>query len=392
MQKTWKFAAGALLVVAVVSAVGFAWSRQRGGPADPARPAAAGASAPTLQFRANEVVQPRLATLPQLIEFSGPLVAPSTAVVRAKAAGTLLSLSVAEGSRVNAGQSLGQIDLAELGSRVAERSALFDAARATLAQAERTHANNEQLAAQQFISPSALDGSRAALDGARANLQAARAALETTRLGQRDGQLLAPIAGVVAKRHVLPGEKVAHEQPLLTLVDLRQLELAGTVGTHEVSRLQAGMAVQVQVEGLAQPLAARLARIAPSAEPGTRAIGVTVVLANADERLRAGQYALARVVLDDAQQRLTLPLAAVGSTAGQTQVWTIADGKLQRRAVTLGRRDEAAGRVEVLSGLLPEAVVLAARFDNLREGATAQVQAAAGAALASAPASALPLR
>jgi hypothetical protein len=54
-------------------------------------------------------------------------------------------------------------------------------------------------------------------------------------------------------------------------------------------------------------------------------------------------------------------------------VWVIADGALLRRAITTGRRDAASGRVEVLTGLAPEAHVLAARFDNLREGAKAMV-------------------
>ena len=48
----------------------------------------------TLEFTPAEVVRPLLATMPERVEFSGPLMAPRTAVVRAKAAGTLLGLSV----------------------------------------------------------------------------------------------------------------------------------------------------------------------------------------------------------------------------------------------------------------------------------------------------------
>lgn len=329
----------------------------------------------TLEFLPREVVQPAWATMPATIEFSGPLVAPGTAIVRAKAAGTLVGLAVQEGARVQAGQRLGHIDLAELVSRSSERQAGAEAARAALAQAERTHASNERLAAQSFISPIALETSRSQLDSARAMHAAAMAALDATRVGLREAALTAPIGGIVAKRHVVPGEKVSLEQPLLTLVDLSQLELAGAVGTHEVARLAPGMAVQVRVEGFAAPFEGRLARIAPAAEAGTRSIGVTIALANPRQTLRAGQYALARVVLADDQPRLTVPIGALGSTGGQDHVWVIADGALLRRAVTLGRRDEANGRVEVLSGLAPEAQVLGARFDNLREGAKAVVVA-----------------
>lgn len=346
-----------------------------------------------LEFLASEVTRPLQAPLPARVEFSGPLVAPGTAVVRARAGGTLLALTVGEGDRVRAGQALGRIDLAEVASRVVEREANVASARAALAQAQRSHASNEGLAAQQFISAIALDNSRAALDTARAQLNAALAALQATRVGLTDATLAAPIAGIVAKRHVLPGEKVSPEQPLLTLVDLARLELAGSVGTHLVSRLAPGLPVQVQVEGLAQPVAGRIARIAPAAEPGTRAIGVTIELANADERLRAGQYAMVHVELADDVPRMTLPATAVTQSAGQDHVWVIEHGLLARRAVTLGRRDERAGRVEVLQGVAPSSTVLAARFENLREGAKALVagdqpaQPAAAALAAAEPAS-----
>ena len=340
-----------------------------------------------LEFVAREVVQPARARMPGLVEFSGPLVAPQTAIVRAKAGGTLLTLNVAEGSRVSAGQALGKVDLAELSSRVAERNANLESARATLVQAERTHASNERLAAQQFISPIALENSRAAVDTARATLNAAQAALETTRVTMRDALLVAPISGIVSKKYVVPGEKLTAEQQLLTIVDLSQLELAGSIGTHEVSRLQPGMPVSINVEGVTQSVAGRIARIAPAAEPGTRSIGVTITLANPKETLRAGQYAVARATLDDDAERLTVPASAVGNTSGQDHVWVIENGVLARRAITLGRRDEREGRVEVLGGLPAGSQVLAARFDNLREGAKAQVVASKSAAVASAAAS-----
>lgn len=377
-QKTWWIAGVALLAAAGVAGA-LAVSRPK--KPDDKTP-------PPLEFTPREVVGPVLATMPTLIEFSGPLVAPQTAVVRAKAGGTLLTLAVAEGSRVKAGQLLATIDPTEVSTRLAERQALVESARATLAQAERTHANNQRLADQQFISATALDQSRAALDAARANERAALAQQDTVRALSRDTRVVAPIDGIVAKRHAVAGEKVAAEQPVVTIVDLARLELAGTVGTHEVAQLAPGVVVQVRVEGVEAAVAGTIARIAPAAEPGTRSIGVTIELPNRQERLRAGQYALARVEVADPQSRLTVPAGAVGSNAGQDHVWLIENGVLARRAVTLGRRDTREGRVEVLSGLAPGAQVLAARFENLREGAKATVVAAKGAAVASAAASA----
>ena len=147
------------------------------------------------------------------------------------------------------------------------------------------------------------------------------------------------------------------------------------------------MAVQVKVEGVVDPVAGSIGRIAPAAEAGTRSIGVTIALPNLKETYRAGQYAVARVQLRDLVERLTVPATAIGQTSGQDHVWLIENGTLVRRAVTTGRRDATQGRVEVLDGLNPAAQVLAARFDNLREGGKALV-VAPKAAVASAPASA----
>ena len=388
MRKRWLIGGVGVLVVAGVAAAVLMSSRGAASSVAPATQAAAkGDKAAALEFLANEVVQPRLGPMPFSVEFSGPLVAPGTAVVRAKAAGTLLSLNVAEGSRVKAGQLLGSVDLSELSSRVAERNAMLESARAQLAQAERTHASNLRLADQQFISSIALENSKSALETAKAQMRAAEAQLNTTAVSLRDAALVAPISGLVAKRHAVPGEKLSPEQQLLTIVDLARLELAGSVGTHEVSLLAPGMPVEVRVEGVEKPVIGSLARIAPAAEAGARSIGVTIALANPKETFRAGQYALAKVVLADPVQRLTLPVAAVGNNGGQDHVWVIEGGALLRRAVTTGRRDNASGRIEVLKGVSSGAQVLAARFDNLREGSKAMVVAkSAAVASASAPA------
>ncbi|HEY3633431.1 MAG TPA: efflux RND transporter periplasmic adaptor subunit [Caldimonas sp.] len=335
-----------------------------------------------LEFISSEVARPALARLPVTIEFSGPLVAPRTAVMRAKAAGTLLSLTVAEGNRVKAGEVIGAIDLADLQSRAADRAALVESAQATLLEAERQHTANVGLAAQNFISPTALQTSQARLDAARAQLKSAQAQLASSNVGLREATLAVPISGIVGKRHVVPGEKVSAEQPVVTVVDLSTLELAGTVGTHEVSLLAPGQSAAIRIEGQSVDVAGRIDRIAPSAEAGTRAIGVVVVLDNKGERFRAGQYAQARVELADSAERMTVPIAAIGQASGQDFVWTIEKGALVRRIVVTGRRDVASGRIEVVKGLGADAQILAVRFDNLKEGAPAKVVAQRGAAAA----------
>ena len=383
MRKPWLIGGGVAITVALV-AVGVTIRAKNAAGTEDKKPAVV-----TLEFTPAEVVKPLLASMPERIEFSGPLMAPRTAVVRAKASGTLLGLSVAEGSRVKAGQPLGSIDLSDLQSRAAERAAGVDSAKARVAEAQRIHQSNEDLASQKFISSNALESSRTALDSARAALRSSQAQLTTSSVGIRDAALVSPINGVIGRRSVVPGEKVSAEQELMTVVDLTTLELAGVVGTHQISLLRPGQKLAVRVEGASATVEGRIDRIAPMAETGTRGIRVVVVLANPGEAFRAGQYASALVSLDDAAPRLTVPTQAVGQGSGQDFVWTLEKGALVRRIVVTGRRDPAANRVEVTQGLNPDSSVLAARFDTLKEGTPARVNAqAAGAGMPAASASA----
>jgi len=383
MRKRLVFAVAAV-VVAIVA--GLAIKAGKGASAMPAGAAMAAntpdpaASEVPLDFTPAEAAKPLTLALPQIVEFSGALVAPNTAMVRAKATGTLLALDVQEGTRVKAGDPIGHIDISDLQSHVAERTANLAAVQTTLDQARRTHESNIGLANDKFISPIALENSKSQLDSAKAGVAAAQAALDSAKIALRDASLIAPISGIVSKRYVVAGEKVTAEQQVVTIVDLHMLELAGTVGTQDVGRLSPGMPVSLKIEGIDKPVDGKLARIAPAAEAGTRSIGVAVQLQNPKETLRAGQYAVAQVQIGDATPRLTVPIAAISSASGQEYVWTVENGKLLRRTVTTGRRDLERQRAEVLEGLTANVPVLGARFDNLREGAKARVVAVATAA------------
>jgi multidrug efflux pump subunit AcrA (membrane-fusion protein) len=149
-----------------------------------------------------------------------------------------------------------------------------------------------------------------------------------------------------------------------------------------VSALRPGQVLQVRIEGASAPVPARIDRIAPTAELGTRGIRVVVALANPAELFRAGQYASAVVQIDDDAQRLTVPIAALGQASGQDFVWALDKGALVRRLVITGRRDVMNGRVEVTRGITADTQLLGARFDGLKEGSPARIVARASTASA----------
>jgi RND family efflux transporter MFP subunit len=310
-----------------------------------------------------------------------------SAVVKAKVAGEVRALTVREGEVVTAGQVIGRIDTADLEARLIERQGALESARAQLALAEKTRATNQTLLKQNFISQNAFDNSESSFNVARGGAKSAEAQVQIARNALKDAVLTAPLAGIVAKRHVQAGEKVNFDTPVVTVVDLGTLELNAMVPAVDVPELGLGMPVDLAIDGFGERrFSGRVERINPATEPGTRAIVVYVGIPNVDGTLKGGMFATGRIALAAAPPVPTLPAAAVRTEAGQSYVWTIDDGKLVRRVVVTGRRDDEAGRVEIKTALPAGAQVLAARFDNLKEGAPAMVKAPASSTNATTPA------
>ena len=331
----------------------------------------------TLEFGAAELAMVEPKAMPRWLPVSGTLQPVRQATVKAKVSGDVRQLTVREGDSVQAGQILVRVDTADLDARVLERQGQMQSARAQLALAEKTNAMNQKLLKQNFISQNASDSAESSLEVAKGNLQAAEAQLRVAQNALKDSVATAPLSGIVAKRHVQPGEKVAFDSPLVTVVDLKDMELQAAVPSGDIPELKPGMTVDLAVDGFTdRKFTGRIERINPSTEAGTRAILVFVGIPNEAQALRGGMFATGRIALAAGAPVPTLPATAVRTEAGQSFVWTIQDGKLAKRMVLIGRRDDDAGRVELKTALPANVPVLAARFDNLKEGAPALVRAA----------------
>ena len=361
----------AVAIVALAGAIGGTLALRATGNPD------AGAKAPrALEFTAADLAYVESRPLGRWLPLSGTLQPVHQATVKAKVSGEVREVFVREGEAVRQGQALARIDTVDLEARLAERVGALESARAQLKLAEKTRAMHNRLLAEKFISQNAFDGSESSFNVAQGSVKSAEAQVRLAQNAVRDAAVAAPLTGIVAKRHVQPGEKVAFDAPLVTVVDLRELELAALVPAVDVPEVALGMPVELTVDGFGdRRFAGRVERINPATEPGTRAINVFVGLSNTDTALRAGMFVSGRIAVAASQPAPTLPAAAVRNEAGQSFVWTVDSGRLVRRMVVVGRRDEDAGLVEIRTALPPTTPVLAARFDNLKEGAPAIVKA-----------------
>jgi RND family efflux transporter MFP subunit len=330
---------------------------------------------PPLEFSAVDLVELQARPLTVELALPGTIQAVSQATVRAKLSAELRRILVREGDTVAAGQVVAEFDAAPVRALLAERSATLASVRAQLMQNERTRQVNTQLARRNFISQNALDTADAAYQAQTALVEAAQAQLEQARLQLEDARIKAPIGGQVARRFVQPGEKVAFDTPLVSIVDLSQIEVQAQAPVSDVGRLKIGAAARVEVEGVdGPPIAGRIERINPSTDPGTRTIDVYISIPNAHRALRAGMFAHVRLALQSERAVPAIAIGAVREDAGQPVVWVLGADRLARRSVSLGRRDERAQLVEVLGGIAPGERVLASRFDNLREGMAARLR------------------
>jgi len=329
---------------------------------------------PPLEFAQRDVVSLQPKRLSVEVTVPGSVQAVSQATVRAKLSAEIKRVLVREGDRVTAGQAIAEFDTAHLRAQMAERKATLESSRAQLAMADRTRQANAQLVKQNFISQNAFDTADSAHQVQLAAVATAQAQLELVQLSMTDAVVRAPISGTVSKRHVQPGEKVSFDAPLLSIVDLAQLEVQAQVPISDVTQIRKGMPTQVDVEGIdGRKFEGRVERINPSAEPGTRTINIYVSLANEDSLLRTGMFARVLLTISPEAEVPALPLSAVRTEAAQTFVWVVGDEKLARRNIVTGKRDERAQLVEVTSGLAPGEVVLATKFDNLKDGLAAKV-------------------
>ena len=330
----------------------------------------------TLEFAPNDLAFVESRALTRWLPLSGTLQPVDQTTVKAKVSGEIRQVTVREGEAVKAGQVIVRFDTADLEAKLTDRIGALESSRAQLALAEKTRAQNQLLLKQKFISQTAYDSAESNLSVTQGTLKSNEAQAQLARNALRDAVVTAPLSGTVAKRHVQPGEKVSFDAPLVTIVDLARLELQAMVPANDIPELRAGMEVDLAIDGFGdRRFTGTIDRINPTTEAGTRAILVFIHIPNPDATLRGGMFGTGKVILAAGAPVPTLPTIAIRTEAGQTFVWTIENGKLGRRIVTVGRRDDTAGRVEIKTSLPPNIPVLAAPFDNLKAGAPALVRA-----------------
>jgi len=379
--RNWRLPAVALVVVAIA---GGGWTVLRGksdaAPA-PVPAAAAAEKKDTYELSTGDIAAVDARSLAVSLPLSGSLAPLSSATIKSKVSGVVEATTLQEGMAVHAGQVLARIDQADLRARLQQQQAQLDEAQAKLAMATKNETNSQALLTQKYISQNAFDSTQNTVDLARANVKSASAMVELARIALNDGIIKAPIDGVVSKRHVQAGEKLALDMPVYSIVNLSELILEAQVPASEIPRVKVGQDVKFRVDGFAQrDFHGQVARINPSTEAGSRAMLVYISVKNEDSALRAGMFAKGTIVTDRSAVAPVVPLAAIRTDKeGKQIVYKVEQGKLVAQPVKVGLRNEEEGYAEVNEGLLQGAHVIVSRLDSLKPGASVKLPPSAQA-------------
>ena len=329
-----------------------------------------------------------------LLNASGYVTARRQATVSSKVTGKVVETLVEEGMKVEAGQVLARIDSSNVEKNLHLAKAQLESAKsalgetkANLIQAERELRRISKLAADNAASRVELDRTDTEAKALTAKLarQTADIAVSEREVALWEQQvddtvIRAPFGGVVTTKNAQPGEMISPmsvggftRTGICTIVDMSSLEIEVDVNESYINRVEPGQRVEATLDSYPNwQIPAKVIAIIPSADRQKATVKVRVGFEKLDPRIlpdmsvkvafqSTGEKSMAR-------RSVTIPKAAVRQHDGRDIVWLVRDGRVERRAVTLGAAQ--GDEVTVAAGVSGGERVVVDGPVNLADGAS----------------------
>jgi len=318
--------------------------------------AAAGAqsgSAPPPAATSVEVTQPAPGNVSRWVTLPGSIKALQEATLYAKVPGYLKSINVDKGDSVKAGATLAILETPELSADLTGYRAQVEAARLEY---DRLQQATRQ--APDLVMP-------VELDRAKGKFEVANAGLERTQSLLGFNRITAPFSGVITRRFVDPGAFIpaatagsgAQTAAVVTLMNFDTVRVQFAVPENEAPLVNKDQAVRLTVEGLPnRTFEGKLTRYAYALDENTRTMLAELELPNPKRELRPGMYASVRLALEQHNNVLLIPTAALVMEKANAFAYVAAGNVARKRPLKIGFNDGA--KVEVLEGLAPSDSVI----------------------------------
>ncbi|EDW8536070.1 multidrug efflux RND transporter periplasmic adaptor subunit AcrA [Salmonella enterica subsp. enterica] len=322
-------------------------------------------------------------------ELPGRTVAYRIAEVRPQVSGIILKRNFVEGSDIEAGVSLYQIDPATY-------QATYDSAKGDLAKAqaaaniaELTVKRYQKLLGTQYISKQEYDQALADAQQATAAVVAAKAAVETARINLAYTKVTSPISGRIGKSSVTEGALVQNGQAsaLATVQQLDPIYVDVTQSSNDFLRLKQELANGslkqengkakvdlVTSDGIKFPQSGTLEFSDVTVNQTTGSITLRAIFPNPDHTLLPGMFVRARLQEGTKPTALLVPQQGVTRTPrGDATVLVVgADNKVETRQIVAS---QAIGdKWLVTDGLKAGDRVVVSGLQKVRPGAQVKVQ------------------
>jgi len=336
-----------------------------------------------------------------LLNASGYVTARRAATVSSKVTGRVVDVLVEEGMKVDEGQVLAHLDSSNVAVNLRLAEAQVEAAKqslgeteANLALAEKNLERSRALADAKVVSVSDFDRATAEVAALRARLVRQRAEIAvaeqqvaTWRQQIDDTIIRAPFAGVVTSKNAQQGEMISPisagggftRTGICTLVDMASLEVEVDVNEAYINRVSPGQPVQVTLDAYPDwRIAAKVIAIIPAADRQKATVRVRVGFEALDPRIlpdmglkvafQEAEAPATAAASTPATPRATIlvPSSAVRRAGDRDIVWIVRDGRVERRAVTVGLR--TGDETTIAAGLAGGERVVTQGPDSLTDG------------------------
>lgn len=301
----------------------------------------------------------------------------NSVTVRSRVDGELTRVLFTEGSEVEQGTLLAEIDPAPYRAQLAQAEGLAQQNQAQLANAQADLELYEGLYQQDSIARQQLTNQRALVEELRGTLKANAAQVEDARLQLSWTRIEAPIDGKLGLRRIDAGNLVSSSdsEGLVSITQMRPIAVEFTVPEPDVPALRRAvasgeaLAVQALDRSEQQVLASgRLHTLDNQIDIATGTLRIKAVFENDDDELFPNQFVNVRLRLQTLPSVVTIPSDAVqfGSRGTYVYVVNADENKAYTRLITLGAT--ADGQVAVTDGLAERELVVLEGLDRLRDG------------------------
>ena len=268
------------------------------------------------------------------VPLRGRTQAKSVVTAVAETAGTVETVHVSKGERVEAGELLCTLDQGTRAAAVSQAEAGLAQAQVALQQAQADVETNSSLRDRGLAPANTATQLQVALSGAQAQVRAAEAALDNAKAELARTEIKAKVDGLVQDPVATAGSMLAAGTPCATIIQLDPIVFAGMVPEAHIGLAKLGLDATIKtVTG--QQVNGKVTYIASQADNATRAFPVEIEIPNDDFSIRDGVTAEAVVNIGTAPGHLLPQSVLTLNDDGVLGVRTVEDGKVAFHEVTI---------------------------------------------------------